>query len=399
MRPRKGPLRSTTGCSPWTSSWVRFAPLTTSGLVIALGALAAGSQFLDRVLNSLLESSDISGRLQELPLPLTIVLAVVAALVMISLLSILGYLIANWGFTLSRDSAGRTFHVRRGLFTSRETSIDRERLRGLEVHEPLGLRLAKGGRLSAIATGLSRSESSAAIVPPAPRKVVIDVGEDVLGETGPFRVELVQHGPRARRRRYTRALLGGIVPVAITGVACAVLDLPWWVVPLVAVPVLAGALALARDRYRRLGHALTEDYLVVRSGTFSGRRDALQRTGIIGWNIEQTFFQRRAGLATLSATTAAGRQGYCAIDIPEHGRDRPRRRGRAGAADGLQISFLSTGIGACRITGASALHGSGGTIAESFSFSIADTIAFTPSFVDAISGVLLADWPLISDSM
>ena len=77
------------------------------------------------------------------------------------------------------------------------------------------------------------------------------------------------------------------------------------------------AVALAADRYRRLGHALTEGYLVVRSGSLRGRRDVVQRSGIIGWNIQQSWFQRRAGLVTLVATTAAGQQAYAALDIPE----------------------------------------------------------------------------------
>jgi putative membrane protein len=38
--------------------------------------------------------------------------------------------------------------------------------------------------------------------------------------------------------------------------------------------------------------------------------------GIIGWNLRQSFFQRRAGLATLVATTAAGRQRYAVLDVP-----------------------------------------------------------------------------------
>jgi len=33
-------------------------------------------------------------------------------------------------------------------------------------------------------------------------------------------------------------------------------------------------------------------------------------------NLRQTFFQRRAGLATLIATTAAGRQRYAVTDLP-----------------------------------------------------------------------------------
>ena len=43
----------------------------------------------------------------------------------------------------------------------------------------------------------------------------------------------------------------------------------------------------------------------------------VQRTGIIGWNLQQSWFQRRAGLVTLVATTAAGTQAYAAIDVPE----------------------------------------------------------------------------------
>jgi putative membrane protein len=38
--------------------------------------------------------------------------------------------------------------------------------------------------------------------------------------------------------------------------------------------------------------------------------------GIIGWNLRRSFFQRRVGLATLVATTAAGRQQYAVQDVP-----------------------------------------------------------------------------------
>ena len=54
----------------------------------------------------------------------------------------------------------------------------------------------------------------------------------------------------------------------------------------------------------------------MRQGTFVRRRDVLQRDGIIGWNIRQSFFQRRAGLAHVVATTAAGKQSYLAYDVP-----------------------------------------------------------------------------------
>jgi putative membrane protein len=42
----------------------------------------------------------------------------------------------------------------------------------------------------------------------------------------------------------------------------------------------------------------------------------LSASGVIGWNVRTSFFQRRAGLVTLTATTAAGRQAYRILDVP-----------------------------------------------------------------------------------
>lgn len=298
-------------------SWIRFAPLTTSGVVIALATLGAGSQVLGDVVGNALRSSDVDERVQAVPLVLAIPAGLVVFAVIVSVLAIGGYLLANWGFTLSRDHTGRSFHVRRGLLTTRETSIDVERLRGLELHEPLGLRLGGGRQLSAVVTGLNRrSNESTALVPAAPRGVVIGVGEHLLGEAGPLTGPLIAHGPAARRRRYVRAIGGGaVVPLTLAVLVLADQWPAWLLLPALLVPVVGAP--LARDRYARLGHALSDRHLIVRSGSVQGRRDALQRTGIIGWNIEQSWFQRRAGLCTLTATTAAGKQAYRAFDIPE----------------------------------------------------------------------------------
>jgi putative membrane protein len=85
---------------------------------------------------------------------------------------------------------------------------------------------------------------------------------------------------------------------------------------LVLLPI--GAL-LAADRYRSLGHAVSASAdgvtLVGRHGSLVRRRVMLSRDGIIGWNVHQSFFQRRAGLATLIATTAAGHQHYEIVDV------------------------------------------------------------------------------------
>lgn len=294
--------------------WVRYAPLTSSGVVIA-AAIAAG-------LGQLAEAAGDQMDEWSLPDPtswslwLAIPLGLVLAAVLFAVFAVLGYLVTNWDFRLGVDPAGRSYHVRRGLLTTRETSLETERVRGVELHQPLGLRLGGAARLSAVVTGLGRSSGGTSpLTPPAPREVVTAVGGEVLGGSDALARPLREHGPRALRRRYWRAAASFLVPFAgIAWLAVAQPDWRWLLVPAVLALLLIEP--LARDRYRRLGHGLDDRFLVVASGTFAHRRDVLERSGIIGWNITQTWFQRRAGLCTLAATTSAGKQAYRAYDVP-----------------------------------------------------------------------------------
>ena len=87
-----------------------------------------------------------------------------------------------------------------------------------------------------------------------------------------------------------------------------------WIALGCAVVCLPLAVALALDAYRSLGHALSGGYLVTRSGTVRRSTAALQRAGVIGWTVKQSCFQRRAGLLSVTATTAAGGGAYTARD-------------------------------------------------------------------------------------
>ena len=73
---------------------------------------------------------------------------------------------------------------------------------------------------------------------------------------------------------------------------------------------------LAFDRARSLGHTLVDGWFVARSGSLTRSREMLATDAIIGWNFHTTFFQRRAGLVTLVATTAGGSQSVTALDAP-----------------------------------------------------------------------------------
>lgn len=295
-------------------TWVRFAPLTSSGVVVAAAILGVGSQILDGIggpgsgFEATFTQVDGSWWLALVAIPVLIV--------SVSALAVAGYLVANWGFTLTHAPDARSLHLRRGLFTTRETSLDDERLSGVSIGEPIGLRLARGGRLSAIVTGLDRSQSgSSMLVPPAPRTVVAGVAGEVLGTHEPVTAALRSHGPRARVRRFTRALIPALV-LSIPPVLVVVSGAPAWLL-VFALAVLAGAALLALDRARALGHVLTGRHFVARSGSLFRQRQALETTAIIGWNFRATWFQRRAGLTTLQATTAGGSQSVTALDVPE----------------------------------------------------------------------------------
>jgi putative membrane protein len=297
--------------------WMRYAPFTASGAVAAGGLVAVLSQYGEQGVFHVVADSGLLDRLAAVSPVLVAAVAVVVFVLLATVLGVLGYLVTNWGFVLTRDVAGRTLHVRRGLLTSTETSMEVARIRGVEVDEPLPLRLAGGARSLAVVTGLGKDEAaSRVVVPPAPRAVAYATADQVLADPRPLRTPLRRHGSAARRRRWTRALsVAALLPIlGVVGTVTGVTS--WWVAVLLLLALPLAAL-VAEDRYRRLGHALTADHLVVRSGTFRGHHVALQRHGVIGWNLRQTWFQRRAGLVDLVATTAAGAQSYVVRDVPE----------------------------------------------------------------------------------
>jgi putative membrane protein len=300
--------------------WIAYGPFTLSGIV-AIG-VAAG------IASRLINEGDVDPKtfgplratidhLSRIALPLAIAEVALAVVVFVAAASTAGYLLAFWNFSLTRNPRG-TLHVTRGLLTTRATTIEERRLRGVEVSEPLLLRAVGGARCIAIATGLrvgrGAERGGSLLLPPAPREQVQRVAAAVLGADEPVSCPLAAHGPRARRRRFTRTLSVAAIVVAVLAGLTAALGWPV-TVALAALPAIPVAALLAADRYRSLGHALVGGRLVTRTGSLVRRRSVLSCEGIIGFNVERSLFQRRAGLATLVATTAAGHQRYAVADV------------------------------------------------------------------------------------
>jgi putative membrane protein len=315
-------------------SWLRFAPLTFSAIA-GVGAIGAAVFNLFGELG--VDPRDISAvdaaadRLTTTPIWVTV--AVLAALLLV--VAVVGAMMLfaeRWyGYRLTREAAAGlplpaatpsagtgtgTLRVRRGLLTRRSLSIAEQRLRGVEVVEPLLLRAGRGAYSKALSTGLTRSAQGGALQPPCPRTEAHRVASAALREH-PQEITLAplrRHPRAALQRRMTRAL----VPTAV--LVAGVFAAGW------AVPVLAGlrvpsllllplAALVALDRFRNLGHELTARYLVSRQGSIQRRTVALQRAGVIGWTFRQSIFQRRSGLVAVEAITAAGAGGYQVLDV------------------------------------------------------------------------------------
>ncbi len=301
--------------------WLRYAPFTLSGLAVVGAVVGTVYHFahelhFDPIQFSLVQT--VLGHFTDTPTWLSLVLAAVGLLVLVSVLSVGGYVLSFWNFRLTREPAG-TLHIRRGLITTRSVSIEEDRLRGVEIREPLPLRLAGGARCVAIAGGLREGKgadkSGGLLLPPAPLAKAHEVVAEVLGED-PVATPLTRHPRRALYRRVSRAVVGVLLlAAALYGLAWlgALPDWPWQA----ALVLLPFAALVGWDRYRGLGHAFTGRYLVTRSGSLDRGTAAVRCDGMTGIVVERSYFQRRAGLVTVIAPVAAGKGRYRVLDVGE----------------------------------------------------------------------------------
>lgn len=313
-------------------SWLRFAPLNLRNLAIVLAAFGALASQLGELLPMLpdlpievrVRDGEVSGDTWELVSRFGL-LALAGILAGTLLLWVpgacLGFAIRWGGLRVTREPGREGTTLRRtfGLLTQREATVEEAKVRGAVVTTPLLVGAAGGAELALLATGLDDNEPD--ILPTAPRATALAVAADVLGERDAMEAPLVGHGPRARRRYHLRSLLNavGVGLLLLVGAVIAdrVWDVAlWWApVPGAVLAAIVGAV-VAERRWRHLGHLVTEDYLVSRSGAFTTRRVALETDAIVGWRVRQTFWDRRLGLATLTATTAAGPEQVQVADVP-----------------------------------------------------------------------------------
>lgn len=295
----------------WRPSWLRYSPLTFTGLVMIVAALGVVPQtgiFAALRDSRLLEAGEEAA--QNLGTIGAVAAAALVVLIASVALSVAQSLLTYGNLVLRRDA--EVLHLSHGLLRVREHTFDMRRLRGGTVREPLLVRLFGGARLDAVMTGVTGEGEASLLLPSCPRDTADAVLTDLIHRPDAVSGTLTTHGPVAARRRWTRAM--ALPAVAAVGLAA------WPGVPGVAwvalAPLTAFCAFLAYDRVRSLGHRVGDGWLVTRAGSLQRRRDCVAAAGIVGWTVRQTLFQRRAGVATLVAATAAGVKHYELIDVP-----------------------------------------------------------------------------------
>lgn len=293
-------------------SWLRFAPFSLSRLVLLVGGLGVLSQFADELpIWNEETATSVWQWLTQFALVVIVPVLAVSALVVWLVVSVAGYVLQWWGFRLVREHG--SLHLTSGLLTTRSITVEEAKVRGVEMTEPVLLRLVGGAELSTLATGVESGVTQ--VLPPCPRTVAVGVGEAVLDRSGPLSDPLVEHGAKAHRRAWFRQLRNALDVVVLLAVGWWWFDLTWWWLAALGAALLVLAAAVGEVSYRHLGHALADDHLVAGSGTLARVRTVLETDGIIGWVVSQSWWQRRIGLADLTATTAAGTERVVVRDV------------------------------------------------------------------------------------
>ena len=301
----------------WQPSWLRYSPLSFTGLAMILAAVGLAYQagVVAALQDSRLARSGLDAA-ERFGVFASLAVVVVTVLVVSVVLSVLRSLVTYGNLVLlRRDFAGNdgVLHLEHGLLRVREHTFDMRRLRGGTLRSPLLVRLFGGARLDAVMTGVDGAGEASLLLPPCPRATAEAVLSELIARpdavTGPLRA----HGAAATRRRWTRAL--ALPAVLLIAMVVWYSWTPVWLWPIWVVLTVCCAL-LAVDRSRALGHRVDAEWLVARAGSLDRRRDCIAAAGIIGWTVRQTLLQRRAGVATLIAATAAGVKSYRVIDVP-----------------------------------------------------------------------------------
>jgi putative membrane protein len=267
----------------WQPSWLRYSPLSFTGLAMILAAVGLAYQagVGAALQNSRIAQSGVDVA-ERFGVVASVVVIAVVVLVVSVVLSVLRSLVTYGNLVLRRDADA--LHLEHGLLRVREQTYDMRRLRGGTLREPLLVRLFGGARLDAVMTGVGGAGEASLLLPPCPRATAETVLAELIARPEAVTGALRGHGAVATRRRWTRAL--ALPAVLLVAMVALYAWTPVWMWSVLAVLAVCCAL-LAFDRSRALGHRVDAQWLVARAGSLDRRRDCIAAAGIIGWTVRR----------------------------------------------------------------------------------------------------------------
>ena len=291
--------------------WLLYGPFSARLLLVAPAAVAGvfssaneAGVHTDRALGW---APSGPARATALAIALVVVLVAAAGLTA---------MVRYWRWTVT--ARGDDVVLTGGLLTRRVSAIERRRLRGVVLREPLIGRPVSAATLHVLLSGVTGSVRSA-LLPLGPRGPLERFGWTFVP---PCTAALARHPRGALRRRLRRAVLPGVALAVVAGVV-AVFDRPdspdsiAVVLGVTAVLLVWLGLLWGRASYRTLGHAVDERVLSARSGVLVRHTETVERSAPIGLRVRQSIFARRAGVASMDVALVA--RGFTRIsDLAAH---------------------------------------------------------------------------------
>lgn len=267
--------------------------------LLSIAFLAAGFQYLDPLFrNGWLEPDrleEIAGRYQGSARWAASLAAALLLILLALLIGIIRTAARDWGFRLTRVSAG--LRRRRGLFTLSEVLIPLRRIQLALLRSGFIARQLGWRRLEFQTLGSDVRKSGHQVAAPLGRMaelrpILAEAGLDRLPDDGSYTRVSVRHILRQSLRWTALAAL----PLAANMLFYPELT---WAILLLPLPVALAALQWRHHRFH-----LGDDMLHIRAGIFTRRLFILPLANIQSIELRRGWLQRRLGLATLDIDTA-----------------------------------------------------------------------------------------------
>ena len=273
-------------------------------LVIALGFSGQISQFVGPQFYE--DAADVVSGLAIPLLIFTIIMAIVIGLGIAVIVAV----VRTWGFVARR--VDNRVETEAGLLERRMTSLPVGRVQSVTIDETWIRRWLGYQSVYVETAGFGRGDedrgglSKAAIVPLAKREEIRPLMHGLLPEAEEF--PNARSLPRRSLRFYVFVPTVAALLIAVPATIILAFLFPPGAIATGAIGVLAAAIVAGVRvlNWRAAGIGTDESSITVRSGVIGRKEVRLGRTRIQSLHVRQNPFQRRAGLATLTASSVSG---------------------------------------------------------------------------------------------